>query len=254
MLNESGLDRARRRLGQFSGEDLKRQLWFLRGSLTTLASASRPLARLRRSPSTETGVAFDRAQLLAASCAVGERLAETALQGTEDTSWIGLNLVRQNQWVLVPLGLDFYDGVPGIALFLAYLGSISEKDRYTNLARGALQTIQRRLDPRSRKKGFNKIGGFVGWGGLLYTLAHLGLLWDKPALLDEAAQLVEELPDRIAQDNDLDIISGAAGCIASLLCPQSCRPSARTGGETADCRHRAKHPQTWLALRQPACC
>jgi len=176
---------------------------------------------------TEPGVLIDRAQLIAASCAVGDRLAETALRGAGDVSWIGLNLVRQTQWILVPLGLDLYDGVPGIALFLAYLGSISGRERYIALARAALATVRRRIDPVNRKKGFRQIGGFVGWGGLLYTLAHLGVLWDEPALLAEAHALVEELPKRIGQDEDLDIISGAAGCIAGLLCVQSCKPSSR---------------------------
>jgi type 2 lantibiotic biosynthesis protein LanM len=225
MLNESGLDRARQRLGQFGADDLKRQLWFLRGSLTTLATRRRP--RSRREPMAAPGVAIDRAQWVAASCAVGDRLAETALHGGEDVAWIGLNLVREKQWVLVPLGMDFYDGVPGIALFLAYLGSVSGEERYTTLARAALQTIMRRIDPTARKKGFGKVGGFVGWGGLLYTLAHVGVLWSEPSLLANAQELVEELPERIVQDQDLDIISGSAGCIAGLLALQSCRPSAR---------------------------
>jgi type 2 lantibiotic biosynthesis protein LanM len=227
VLNECGLDRARRRLRQFGDADLNRQLWFLRGSLTTLASARRPRARSPRQPLAEPGILIDRAQWLAASCAVGERLVETALHGTEDVSWIGLNLLRQKQWILAPLGLDFYDGVPGIALFLAYLGSLSGQERYTTLARAALQTVRRRLDPAARKKGLGKIGGFVGWGGLLYLLAHLGVVWAEPALLDEARELVEELPQRIAQDKDLDIIGGAAGCIAALLSLQSSRPSVR---------------------------
>ena len=227
MLEESGLDRARQRLGQFSDEDLKRQLWFLRASLTTLASANFPASRARRMASGLPEGVVDRSQLLAASCAVGDRLAAMALNGAADVTWIGLNLVGQQQWMLAPLGLDLYDGVPGIALYLAYLGSISGRERYTILARTALETVRRRIDPGARKKGFRQIGAFVGWGGLLYALAHLGVLWDEPALLAEADELVEGLPERIGKDKDLDIISGAAGCIAGLLCLQSCRPSAR---------------------------
>ncbi len=227
MLNESGLDRARQRLAEFGDEDLKRQLWFLRGSLTTLASAARPAAQSRRQQLAQPGVLFDRAQFLAASCAIGDRLAETALHGTNDVTWIGLNLVRQTQWILVPLGVDLYDGISGITLFLAYLGSVAQQDRYINLAHAALETVRRRVDPATRKKGFGEIGGFVGWGGLLYLLAHLGVLWDEPALLAEAHELVDGLPERIEKDKDLDIICGAAGCILSLLCLHACHPSAR---------------------------
>jgi len=227
LLNESGLELARQRLSQFGAVDLKRQLWFLRGSLTTLASAARPLPRTRTQPLVKSGVVIDRTQLLAASCAIGDRLAETALRGADEVAWIGLNLIGHNQWVLMPLGLDLYDGVPGITLYLGYLGTVSGQERYTTLARAALETVRRRIAPDKRQKGFKQIGGFVGWGGVLYTLTHLSVLWDEPALLAEAHELVEELPGRIGKDEDLDIIAGAAGCIAALLCVQSCRPSAR---------------------------
>jgi type 2 lantibiotic biosynthesis protein LanM len=249
LLNESGLDRSRQRLEQLGEKDLKRQLWFLRGSLTTMASASRTAARgtgaaagmgrsdrrasipqgarFRRKPLVESRAVFDRAQLLAASCAVGDRLAETALQGAEDVTWIGLNLVRQKQWLLTPLGLDFYDGTPGIALFLAYLGSVSGLERYTTLARATLETVRRQIESGRRKKIIGEIGGFVGWGGLLYLLAHLGVLWGEPALLDEGREWVESLVEKIGEDKDLDIISGAAGCIAALLCLDSCQRSER---------------------------
>lgn len=226
-LTESGLDRARQRLAQFGEQDLKRQLWFLRGSLTTLASASRSMLRSRKTRSSEAEVALGRDEILAASCAVGDRLLELALRGTEDVAWIGLNLIRQKQWVLVPLGLDFYDGIPGIALFLAYLGSVSGQERYTSTARMALKTVRRQIEPGKRKKGFKQIGGFFGWGGFLYVLTHLGTLWEEPGLVAEAAELVEELPERIAKDQELDLISGAAGCIAGLLCLHSCQPSSR---------------------------
>jgi type 2 lantibiotic biosynthesis protein LanM len=224
-LNESGLDRARQRMEQFGAADLKRQLWFLRGSLTTMASSRR--ARPRMQLESEPGVNIESTQLIAASCAVGDRLWEMALRGADDVTWIGLNLAGEKQWMLAPLGLDFYDGLPGIVFFLAYLGSVSGKERYTSLARAGLETVRRRIDPSARKKGFKAIGGFVGWGGLLYLLTHLGVLWSEPDLQAEAEELVEELPKRIEEDKSLDVIAGAAGCIGALLSLDWCRPSRR---------------------------
>ncbi|HWW02074.1 MAG TPA: type 2 lanthipeptide synthetase LanM family protein [Candidatus Acidoferrum sp.] len=244
-LNESGLDCARRRLGQFGSEDLKRQLWFLRGSVTTLASRTRAVARGRRPHSLEPGLAAGRKELLAAACAVGDRLVETAFRGATDITWIGLTLMREKNWVLVPLGMDFYDGVPGIGFFLAYLGAISGDERYTVLARASLDALRHKLRPDQRQKGLGELGGFNGWGGVLYTLAHLGTLWGEPALLAEAQEMAEVLPGRIEKDRDLDFVGGAAGCIAGLLCLQKCRPSPRLLQFATECGdHLLAHAQS----------
>lgn len=53
--------------------------------------------------------------------------------------------------------------------------------------------------------------------GIIYTFLHLGILWNRPELLAQAEDFVELLPNLIEQDKQLDIISGAAGCICSLL-------------------------------------
>jgi type 2 lantibiotic biosynthesis protein LanM len=235
VLNESGLECARRRLGQFGCEDLERQLWFLRGSVTTLASRTRAIARARRPRTAEPDPPPTREVLLAACFAVGDRLAATAFHGAEDITWIGLSLMREKQWVLVPLGLDLYDGVSGVALFLAYLGAISAQERYTALARSTANTLRQRLRPDKRQKGLNELGGFAGWGGILYVLTHLAVLWDDPALLAEAYEMVEALPSRIEKDRDLDIIGGAAGGIAGLLCLWAVSPSARVLQVAAQC-------------------
>ena len=227
VLQQAGLECARQRLQQFGPDNLQRQLWFLRGSLTTLALRSRAVARSRRPRRAQPGTVPAREQFLAAACAVGDRLQATAFHGAGEIAWIGLTLMREKKWVLVPLGMDLYDGVPGVGLFLAYLGAVSGRESYTTLARATLETLRQRLRPDQRHKGLSELGGFTGWGGAVYALSHLSVLWDEPALLEEARELVELLPDRIAKDQDLDIIGGAAGCIAGLLCLHSCRPAVR---------------------------
>ena len=90
-----------------------------------------------------------------------------------------------------------------------------------------------------RSKQFLKsIGGFNGWGGVIYTLTQLGVLWDEPELLAEAESLVELLPPLIEADERLDIIGGAAGCIGSLICLYHCRPSQPTLSAAIECGER----------------
>jgi type 2 lantibiotic biosynthesis protein LanM len=72
-----------------------------------------------------------------------------------------------------------------------------------------------------------RIGGFSGWGGVVYTLTHLAVLWGRSDLLTTAEKLAEEIPPLLPEDHDFDVISGAAGAIGALLCLYRVRPSAR---------------------------
>src|SRR5262249_42598446 len=144
-----------------------------------------------------------------------------AVCGAHDASWIGL--IGGRQWSIGSLGLDLYDGLPGITLFLAYLGAITGAERYTALARAALRAVQQQIE--KYQSDLKWIGAFGGWGGIIYLLTHLAVLWKQPELLTEAEKMVEYLPAFIAQDEQFDIIYGAAGCLASLLCVYRHRPA-----------------------------
>lgn len=228
------------RLQQLSDKDLDRQLWIIRASFLTLSKAmesATPGSALRRvSRPTETTAPADRSALLTAARAVGDRLESLALRGDQDASWIGLTLTDERHWSLVPLQFDLYDGLPGIALFLGYLGAVTGEERYTGLADATLTTMRQQVE---RQRSFIKsVGGFDGWGGVIYTLTHLGVLWERPALLAEAESVVELLPELIGQDEHLDIISGSAGCIGSLLSLHRCLPSDRTLAAAVQCGER----------------
>jgi type 2 lantibiotic biosynthesis protein LanM len=221
--NESGMALAQRRVQQLSDDDLTQQLWIIRASLTSLAmggdQARCPTYQIKE-PQTEA----NRERLLTAAQAVGDRLEVLALRGEQDVSWLGLTLINERHWSLAPLSINLYDGLPGVVLFLTYLGAITKEERYTVLAQAALTTLRGKME----RSFLKSIGGFNGRGGLIYTLAHLGVVWNEPALLAEAQAVVDLLPAMIDLDEHFDIISGAAGCIGSLLSLYRCNPSDRT--------------------------
>ena len=152
----------------------------------------------------------------------GDRIVERAFTNRKEALWLTLDYREPNGWQLVPSGPDLYLGLPGIALFLGYLGAATGEARYTETARKALfaQTQQIAADP----KIVSGIGAFNGWGGVIYALAHLGRLWNEPALLDEAEGYAQRLPELIAHDDLLDLIAGSAGCLCSLAALASARP------------------------------
>jgi type 2 lantibiotic biosynthesis protein LanM len=224
ILPVTSMRQMRERLERFGHDDLACQLWLLRASLTALADATED-GPAGYHP-VEGAPAADRDRLLAAARGIADRLAEQAFHGGHGTlTWVGLALAKDDQWELSPLGLDLYDGLPGVALFFACLGAVAEEERYTRLARQALVTVRRQLDPARREHAVSGIGGYAGWGGILYTLAHLGVLWHEPELLAFAVELTGGLPALIEKDDDLDLIGGSAGCIVALLCLDRCQPT-----------------------------
>jgi type 2 lantibiotic biosynthesis protein LanM len=221
---ESGLDRVRRRIEKFSESDLRQQGWFVRASLTTLS----PVGRLVYPPY-EDATGDEPAtpeRLLAAAAEIGDRLAKRAIRGAHDAAWIGLTQVGESSFRLAPLGLDLYDGLPGVALFLGQLGAVTGDRRYRDLARAASRTV-RSLLPESGG-AIRSVGALSGWGGLLYAYAHLAHLLDDRDLLAEAEEIAAGLAGPIAEDGDFDLASGAAGCIGGLLALHAAAPRDAT--------------------------
>jgi type 2 lantibiotic biosynthesis protein LanM len=217
---EPGLALVRQRVLQLGEADLTRQLWFLRASLATLSTgveqAPPPsVGPDAKGPGRRPRLTVDRERLLAAARAIGDRLEALALRGGDDATWIGMTLIRERHWALLPLGTDLYGGLPGVILFLAHLGALTGEQRYADLARAALTTLRRQLE--ERRKLFTAVGGFEGWGGVLYALTHLAALWNRPELFAEAEAVVDLLSPLIDRDEQLDVLGGSAGCLAALL-------------------------------------
>lgn len=231
-LKKSGMALVRQRIEQLNNTDLERQLWFISASLMTLEIENEGARWGTYELSEPTAQATDD-QLIAAACAIGDRLESLALVNDEDVSWIGVALMNEKHWSLLPMGVDLYNGLPGIAFFLAYLGATTGIDRYTRLAEATINTIRR--NPRHVNLIKSSIGGFTGLGGWIFVLTHLSVLWKKPELLTEAETFVDLLPPLIEKDEQLDFLAGSAGLIAALSGLYRQAPSPRTLAAIIQC-------------------
>ncbi len=225
VLTKTGTELLDQRLRQLGEQDMQRQVWYIRSSLATLAttdfdtdSPSVPAYELLKS---KNGVS--RARLLDGVKAVADSLTAAAVLGEEDAAWLGLVRVDDKTWELAPLGMDLYGGVPGIAMFLAYAGLILREERYTSLSRRGFKAIARHVEQFGGE--LPGIGGFEGWGGILYTLTHLGALWHDAEVLAKAGEAVDALARFVDQDDEYSVVRGAAGAISSVLAYHRCVPS-----------------------------
>src|SRR5581483_6938392 len=241
-ISDTSFELVKKRLAGFGERDFSRQSWFIEASLATTVMGSHDW-----SPKKEAlrfvANRVDRERLLNAASLVSERISTLALSNDEMAHWLGVSLVGEKQWMLIPLSANLYDGLGGIILFLAYIGSLTDNAACTQMARKALQAM--RKDIVVLKQRMKAIGAFDGWGGLIYLFAHLGSLWNEPELLTEAEEIVESLPELIEQDRIFEVMAGAAGCILGLASLYQVRPSARTREVALLCGdHLITHAQT----------
>jgi type 2 lantibiotic biosynthesis protein LanM len=248
-LREPALVSVQERIQRLSDRDLQQQLWIVRASLATLAAVVEepkpsPYAMAR----SKSRIGPE--EYVATACLAADRLEALALRGNDDIAWIGLTHLNERDWSLAPLATELYDGLPGIVLFFAYLGSLTRKDSYTALAKVALKTLFSQLEHGRATAG---IGAFNGLGGIIYALAHLGAIWEDPRLFARAEEFVPRIAELIPTDTRLDIIGGAAGCILALNALYSCSPSEqilevarRCGEHLLETKQQTPHGIGWL--------
>lgn len=231
---DSGLERVLCQLQRLDEGGLALQTWLVHNSLASIDLGWGRHARY------DFGEADppSREDLLAAAVEVGDRLAAIALRGPRDAHWFTPQRIGSGSgWVLQPARLDLHLGLPGILLFLAWLGELTGETRFSDLARAALVTLRDQI-PRGREI-LSNIGAYAGWGGLVWVLTHLGVLWGDEELLAEAERIAhDEIPPGIPVDENNDLIAGASGCLIALLTLHEVRPSDRLLASAVQCGER----------------
>ena len=251
--DECSLTVVRRRLQNLCERDLSLQLWLIEASLATSTEyAMFGQESSHRTTAQPKAMSHDR--LLSSARVIGDKLESMAFHAGHDISWIGL-MPGEPSWSISPSMLDLYSGLPGIALFLAYLGATAGERRYRILAEQTCESMLRRLE--EHKSSLASVGAFSGWGGVIYALTHLGALWCEPELLDRADAIVATLAQLIRQDEHLDLIAGTAGCLGALLSFHDQLPSKMTLDVAVQCGQRLiasaqpqEHGVGWVIPRQ----
>lgn len=228
----AGFDISEAKVSHLDRSDRILQSEIIRGAFYSADSDDAHEGAVPHRTAPSSGIEPDRPRLTPAEALEGARLVADRLEQTqlhaeaEQTTW--MSLIREpvsGRFHVQNIGANLHDGRCGIALFFAALRAVSttraNRARYRELARETIRPVTEDLTTHpepllTRLKG--KIGATVGVGSLVYSLTHLAALLDDPRYLDaatDAAALIR--PDSIRADEDLDLISGAAGGLMSLL-------------------------------------
>jgi type 2 lantibiotic biosynthesis protein LanM len=223
---EPSYERMISHLKRLNDADLAQQIAIIRGSF--YSRVARGITGI-----TSSNAAFDLNAtaplppdvLVQEAVEIGKELQKRAIYAADGSvTWIGMGyLPKAERMQLQPLGDGLYDGVSGVALFLAAIAKITGDMEFRDLALSALQDLKKSLrntDPNFQRK-FTKqigIGGSAGLGSIVYTLVKISQFLDEPQLLDTAslaASLINQ--ESITSDRSFDTISGSAGAILGLL-------------------------------------
>ena len=167
------------------------------------------------------------------ACDIAEILDRNALRSGDGSAWIGsVPLPGEERSQLELIGHHLYSGSTGVALFLSALHRVTGDAVHSVNTLSALRPFRDLLDgheERARLARIMGIGGATGLGAAVYAFVRTAHLLGDTSLLDDVGRCADLVTlDAIAEDRNLDVISGSAGTLLALLALYDAKPDAGT--------------------------
>jgi len=218
----SGLDRARARFANFDEREIAWQTEVIRENTNSIPRSAKPkTAELQETSQHDSAIAPTKETFIAEADRIAADLAHYAIRRGPSVAWIGLDWLGDSEFSqLVCLGPDLYNGICGIGVFLAAHAAVTGNKTSAELAYAGLAQLRKNLKSRNAARMARALGlgGAVGLGSVVYALAVMAKCLHDDGLLADARQAAELFTDDlIAADKQLDVVSGSAGGILSLL-------------------------------------
>ena len=260
---ESGFSQVQRRFATLGEEDLERQLSFLRTSFEV--EGGEPEGVVNKVPEASDVPGEDKVgpdEFLAEALRIAHQIRGAARSFQEGVSWNTLAYYGAAQrWQLEPMGPRFYDGLCGVALFLAAAQKLAGEPELAALARSALATVAREaVRPDYVQVLFEAgIGAGAGQSSVIYALVRASEFLGEEEWLHHAQRFAEMLDaEKIASDRRFDLISGAAGAALALLALYRAAPLPEALDKATLCgehllQHRSASRQglrAWKTVRE----
>jgi type 2 lantibiotic biosynthesis protein LanM len=257
----SGFSQLQRRLGTLSEEDLERQLGFLRASFELQGGGPELVGATAPDVSeSDEEVDADPDDFLGEALRIAHQIRRAALLFKEGVSWNTLAYYAEAQrWQLEPMTPRFYDGLCGVALFLAAVQKLADEPDLTALARTALATVVRAaVRPDFEGAPFELgVGVWSGQSSVIYALVRASEFLEEGEWLHHALRAEMLDAEHIASDRRFDLMRGAAGAALGLLAlyratrlPEALDKAVLCGQHLLEHRSASgQGPRAWITLR-----
>lgn len=161
-----------------------------------------------------------RDELLQEAIGIGNQLITSVIDDSNGCNWLDLDYIfKVNRYKLQTLDDSLYTGRAGVALFLAALAKVTNKNEFKQFSLKALLPFQKSLEKLETPEDIKKIQfGLLGTGGIIYSLIKINQFLEEPSLLDSAKIAAKLLTKQVIyRDNKFDVMFGVTGVIPGLL-------------------------------------
>lgn len=223
LFDESPLEVLAENFRRLSDDDIQCQCAFIRAGLQASAALGPRTLEL----GTSSGQVIDdcgrppNIDLARAVSVIADHIRTLSVQDRSGArSWIGLQpIVGTERYQLQVLDAFLYNGVSGLALFLAAAGKCEQNSSFSQAARDAFEPLaaEMRDNPQRALRAFG-LGGFCGGSSVIYSLLSAGQLLDDNSLVEAAARGVEAIDQGMISNARFDdVVFGLAGAILTIL-------------------------------------
>lgn len=196
-------------------EDMERQLSLIRLSVRMSDERychnryfeERPAPARERMPA-EPGLLKQALEQIRAS------VREKAVMEDGSITWLTMQSDAGTCWHMRPADLSFYEGVGGIAVFLAFMERLGFAGDRELLELAAARLAAHMEASERHTEG--KTGLYVGEGSLAYAFLCLYRITGQKRFADLARRQAEGLRRLYQKDQEYDLLSGNAGAVALL--------------------------------------
>lgn len=138
----------------------------------------------------------------------------------EDINWSGLRFFDEKSWSFVPCGMYLYDGLGGVAVFLAMVLKrypTAAFERVYKMVTKKLSAYTERLLEDAEKSESPHTGASIGEGSVVYTYLLLYQITRRQIYLNYARAHSEILFKKMEAETTSDFLSGLSGAVVVLL-------------------------------------
>ncbi|HEY6969091.1 MAG TPA: type 2 lanthipeptide synthetase LanM family protein [Candidatus Angelobacter sp.] len=233
---EASMVLLRKRFSSLSEQDLDLQKRYIRCAFEYVAPSKCTVPV--RSDTFRQAPAVDVQAFLDNAVDIAEKIRNKAIHGADGTAnWISQAYNADSQfWQLQPMGVYLYDGVCGIALFLAAVEHVTGRSDFRHLINAVNKIFSHDSLRVVQRLAYNGIGAASGTASIVYSLARMALLLGDDEILNTAlttARLITR--ERIAADRRLDVMGGSAGCLLVLAFLYGFKPDGWILDRAIDC-------------------